>query len=112
MKQLILVAETGSDINRELAAQYDVEIVPMHVSFDEETLDDGAFPVEKIVSYYQSTGKLPKTSGSTPEDFVKLFDEIHAKAPNAHILYLAYSSITTCSYQSAPRRRVQTGIDT
>jgi len=101
MKSIVLVAETGSDITPELAAQYQIQMVPMHVSFDTETFDDGAFPVEKIVDYYKETGKLPKTSGSTPEDFVKVFDEIHAKWPEAQILYLAYSAVTTCSYQSA-----------
>ena len=100
MKKIILVAETGSDVNAQLAAEYGVEIVPMHVSFDNDTLDDGAFPVEKIVDYYQTTGKLPKTSGSTPGDFEKKLDEIHEKYPEAQILYLAYSSITTCSMQS------------
>ena len=29
----------------------------MHVTFENESLDDGSFPVEKIVNYYQETGK-------------------------------------------------------
>lgn len=37
MKKIILMAETGSDVNAELAKEYGVEIVPMHVSFDTET---------------------------------------------------------------------------
>ena len=57
MKQIVLVAETGSDINPVLAAEYNIKIVPMHVSFDHETMEDGAFPVEKIVDYYEETGK-------------------------------------------------------
>jgi len=101
MRSIILVAETGSDVTSELAAQYDIRIVPMHVSFDTETLDDGSFPVEKICEYYKNTGRLPKTSGCTPEDFNVIFDQIHAEQPDAHILYLAYSAVTTCSYQSA-----------
>lgn len=101
MKQIILVAETGSDVNAQLAAEYGIKIVPMHVSFDTETLDDGAFPVEKIVDYYHTTGKLPKTSGCTPEDFEKVFDGLHAEYPDAQLLYLAYSAVTTCSCQSA-----------
>ena len=101
MKKIILVAETGSDITVDLAQKYGIEIVPMHVSFGTDTLDDGAFPVEKIVDFYKTTGKLPQTSGSTPADFEVKFDEIHAKYPEAQILYLAYSAITTCSYQSA-----------
>ena len=101
MKNIVIVAESGSDINQELAKQYDIAIVPMHVSFHDKTLDDGSFPIEQIFDFYQKTGELPKTSGCTPNDFEKVFDELHSKYPQAHILYLAYSSITTCSYQSA-----------
>ena len=101
MKKIILMAESGSDITTELAKEYDIEIVPMHVTFENESLDDGSFPVEKIVNYYKEKGKLPKTSGSTPEDFEKAFDRIHQEHPDASILYLAYSAVTTVSYQSA-----------
>ena len=101
MSKIILVAESGSDITPELAEKYGVYVVPMHVAFDESTLDDGTFPPEKIVEFYQSTGRLPRTSGSTPDDFTPIFDRIHAEHPDAQILYLAYSAITTCSYQSA-----------
>lgn len=101
MSKIIVIAETGSDVTMEFASQYGIEIVPMHVSFDTETYDDGAFPVEKIRDYYKETGKLPKTSGCTPEDFIIVFDNIHNKNPEAQILYLAYSAVTTCSYQSA-----------
>ena len=116
MNRIVLVAETGSDITPELAAQYGIHIIPMHVSFDDTTLDDGTFPAEKIRDYYQSTGKLPKTSGSTPDDFTPVFDKIHAQDPDAQILYLAYSAVTTCSYQSgiiaAEGRDYVTAIDT
>ncbi len=101
MNPIILVAETGSDLTPELASRYHIRLAPMHVSFDTETLDDGSFPVQKICDYYHDTGKLPRTSGCSPEDFIRVFDEIHAEYPDSQILYLAYSSITTCSYQSA-----------
>ena len=101
MNKIILVAETGSDITAELAQRYSIQMVPMHVAFDDTTIDDGTFPAQQIVDFYKSTGRLPRTSGSTPEDFVGVFDRIHAEHPGAHILYLAYSAVTTCSYQSA-----------
>lgn len=100
MKKIVLMAETGSDITPELAKEYEIYIVPMHVNFGDETLDDGKFPPEKIRDYYKENGKLPKTSGSVPEDFTPIYDEIHEKYPEAQILYLAYSAITTCSFQS------------
>ena len=101
MKPVILVAETGSDITPELAARYHIQMVPMHVTFETETLDDGSFPPQQIVDYYRSTGKLPKTSGSTPDDFARVFDALQSEYPGSPILYLAYSAVTTCSYQSA-----------
>ena len=87
-----------------------------HVSFHDAARDDGSFPSEEICAYYDRTGELPKTSGSTPEDFVQAFDRIHDRWPEAQILYLAYSSATTCSFQSAQiaskDRPYVTSIDT
>lgn len=100
MSSIILLAETGSDITPELAAVYNVRLVPMHVTLGEKTLDDGTFPAEDIHTYYERTGKTPTTSGSTPYDFEKVLDEIFAENPDAQVLYLAYSAVTTCSYHS------------
>lgn len=116
MGKIILLAETGSDIPEEIARQHGIYIVPMHVSFGEETKDDGTFPAEDICDFYKHTGKLPKTSGSVPEDFEKIYDRIHKEHPNGQILYLAYSAVTTCSYQSgiiaAEERDYVTALDT
>ena len=101
MSQIILMAETGSDIPADLAKKGGIELVPMHVSFGDTTKDDGSFPPSDVVTFYKETGILPKTSGSVPEDFTVAFDRIHAAHPDAQILYLAYSAVTTCSYQSA-----------
>lgn len=101
MKHIILAAETGADIPPETARRYGIYIVPMHVAFGDATRDDGDFPSEEICAYYERTHELPKTSGSTPEGFIRAFDQIHAEYPEAHILHLAYSAATTCSYQSA-----------
>ena len=116
MSKFVLVAETGSDIPAALADKLGIYLAPMHVSLGTVTKDDGAFPVEEIVDYYKNTGSLPKTSGCTPEDFIELFDRIHAEHSKAHIVHLAYSAVTTCSYQSAilaaEGRDYVTSIDT
>ena len=100
MHKIILAAETGSDITPELAAQLGVVLVPMHVSLGSETLDDGTFPPEDVCAYYDRTGKVPTTSGSTPYDFEKVYDTLFQEHPDAQVLYLAYSAVTTCSYHS------------
>lgn len=100
MSSIILLAETGSDITPELAAEYHVRLVPMHVSLGDVTLDDGTFPPEDVCGYYDRTGKTPTTSGSTPYDFESVLEEIFSADPDARVLYLAYSAVTTCSYHS------------
>ena len=99
--KIILVSETGADIPPELAQQYGIHTVPMHVSFGDVMRDDGAFPSDEICAYYEQTKALPKTSASTPEDFRIVFDRIHTQWPEAKILYLAYSAVTTSTFQSA-----------
>lgn len=100
-RKIVLVAETGSDITPALAQQYGIHLVPMHVSMGDQTLDDGTFPPEDVCAYYDRTGKVPQTSASVPSDFETVFEEIHTCWPDAQILHLAYSAVTTCSYQSA-----------
>ena len=99
--KIILVAETGSDMTKELAEKLGVILVPMHVCMGDETLDDGTFPPEDVCAYYDRTGKIPTTSGSTIYDFESVYDRIFEKDPSARILHLAYSAITTCSYHSS-----------
>ena len=101
MSNFILVAESGSDIPPALAKQYDIHIVPMHVTMGGSTLDDGTFSAQEVCEYYEYTGSLPKTSGCSPHDFEIVFQALHKKYPQKHILHLAYSAVTTCSYQSA-----------
>lgn len=100
-KNIILVAETGSDITKELAQELGIVLIPMHVSMGDQSLDDGTFPPEDVCAYYDRTGKVPTTSGSTIFDFEVVYDRIFAENPDAQILHLAYSAVTTCSYHSS-----------
>ena len=98
--KILISAETGSDITKELARELSILLIPMHVSMGSETLDDGTFPPEDVCAYYDRTGKVPTTSGSTPYDFESIYDPLFAEDPDLQILHLAYSAVTTCSYHS------------
>ena len=101
MSDIVLTAETGSDIPPELAEKYGIYLVPMHVSFGSETLDDGSFPAERIFEYYAAAKEIPRTSACSPGDFSNVFDAVRSAQPGKHILHLAYSAVTTSSYQNA-----------
>ena len=100
VSRIILMAESGSDISPELAKEYGIEIVPMHVAFGGETRDDGSFPVTQMFEHYKKTHEPPRTSGCTPHDFETAYAKVDAAYEDKQVLYLAYSSVTTCSMQS------------
>lgn len=101
MNKYIITTESGSDIPKEMIDRYNIKIVPMHVTMGEETYPDGSFDVQKVFDFYDETGILPKTSGSTPQDNIEAFTEIFAEHPEAHIIHIGYSAVTTVSFNSA-----------
>lgn len=101
MREYVLLVETGADTTKRQQEEYCIYTVPMHVFFGEECRDDGTFdPVEEF-EFYKKTGIIPKSSGSNVEDYAKVMDRIHEEKPNAHILHIAYSAVTSVSYQSS-----------
>ena len=103
MGKIILVAESGSDISKELRERYGIRIVPMHVIFGDVTKDDGTFSPSEVIDYYRKTKKIPSTSGAMEYDFSKVFEEILESEPDSSVLHIAYSAVTTCSYDCARR---------
>lgn len=100
MKKYIILAESGGDVPQEIVDQYGMYVIPMHVTFGDETRDDGHFPTTDVFDYYKKSGNLPKTAASNSYEFEQIYNQIHEEHPEAHILYLAYSAVTTSTYQS------------
>ena len=101
MNHYIITTESGSDLPKEYVERFNVKIIPMHVTMGNETLADGSFEVKKAFDYYDETGTLPKTSGTTPDDNLKVFSKIRQEHPDAHIIHLGYSAVTTVSFNAA-----------
>ena len=101
MSKFVIVAESGADIPVEVRERYNIHIVPMHVIIGDETMDDGTISGHEVYERSRALGVMPKTSAATLHGFVTMFDRLHEEYPDATILHVAYSSVTTCSYASA-----------
>lgn len=101
MNKYIITTESGSDLSKEIIDRYNIQVIPMHVTMDDQTYPDGSFEVKKVFDFYEETGTLPKTSGSTPQDNTDVFKKVFAKYPDAHIIHIAYSAVTTVSFNAA-----------
>lgn len=101
MKKYVITTESGSDLSKEIIDRYNIQVIPMHVTMGDETYPDGSFDVQRVFDFYEETGTLPKTSGSTPQDNTEVFKKVFAKYPDAHIIHIAYSAVTTVSFNAA-----------
>lgn len=101
MKNIYIVTETGGDLMKSDIERYGIEVVPMHVQMEGKSYNDGEFPVAEIFESYRRTKDLPKTSATSPYEYKEAFDRIMAQNPDAQIIHLAYSAITTASYHNA-----------
>ena len=101
MKNIYIVTETGGDLMQSDIERYGIEVVPMHVQMEGKSYNDGEFPVAEIFESYRRTKDLPKTSATSPYEYKEAFDRIIAQNPDAQIIHLAYSAITTASYHNA-----------
>jgi len=101
MKKYIITTESGSDLSKEIIDRYNIYVIPMHVTMGDETYPDGSFDVQKVFDFYEETGNLPKTSGSTPQDNTQVFNQIFTRYPEAYIIHIGYSAVTTVSFNAA-----------
>lgn len=101
MPKYIITTESGSDLPQDLVERYNIYIVPMHVTMGDETYDDGSFDVQNVFDFYDEHDILPKTAGSTPQDNSTIFRKVFDEHPDAHIIHIAYSAVTTVSFNAA-----------
>ena len=67
-------ADSTCDLSPELIARYGLEIAPLYIVRDGESLRDGMeIRPQDIFDYVDKTGKLLKTSAVSVEDYISLF---------------------------------------
>ncbi|MCK8486062.1 DegV family protein [Paenibacillus sp. MBLB2552] len=100
MGSIKIFADSTCDLHAEWITKYDIGIVPLYVTFSEQTYKDGVdLSVPELYRKVDETGKLPKTAAPSPADFIQAF------APYAQegqrILYISLSSELSSTYQNA-----------
>jgi len=97
-----LISDSGCDFTEEEAKQYNIDIIPFYVSFDQETFLKEGIDITKE-EYYKllSTDKnlFPTTSQPNPQDYMDIYKP-HLDA-GKDILSLTISSKLSGTYSSA-----------
>ncbi|MFH0993185.1 MAG: DegV family protein, partial [bacterium] len=110
MAKIKLISDSTCDLTKDLILRHDIDIVPLFVSFREESYLDGVnLSVTEMYRKVKDVGYLPKTSAASPGAFLELFQK-YAEA-NIDVLYIGLGSHFSATYQSAVTAKMDLGSD-
>ena len=76
MLKVVITADSASDIPKDVADRYGIEIMPMNVIIDGAEKKDGVdITASEIFDYVDNTGKIPKTSAVPPAEYEEFFEK-------------------------------------
>ncbi len=74
MREVSIVTDSTTDIPPELAQAYGISVVPLLVSFGDETFQDGVLSQEEFFERMNAAAKLPTTSQPSVGTFVEMYE--------------------------------------
>lgn len=100
MNKVKIIADSTVDLSTELYKKYDIDILPLNVSFGEETYQDGVnITLKELFKKVEEKGELPHTSACSPALFEEVFKKYIDKGMD--IVYLGLSSTMSTTFQNA-----------
>ena len=100
MNKVKIIADSTVDLSTELYKKYDIDILPLNVSFGEETYQDGVnITPKELFKKVSEKGELPHTSACSPALFEEAFKKYIDKGMD--IVYLGLSSTMSTTFQNA-----------
>lgn len=94
-----IMVDSTCDLPDEFIKKYDIKILPLRVSLeDEEYLDKESIQVDEVYSAMRK-GIIPKTSQPSPKDIYDIFNEYCTNGLD--FIYLSFSSVMSGTYQLA-----------
>ncbi|MGN7358190.1 DegV family protein [Paenibacillus sp. SAF-054] len=100
MTKVKIFADSTCDLPQEWMQKYDIGLVPLYVTFGDQTFKDGVdITTPQLYAKVSETGNLPKTAAPSPADFIAAFSPVIEDG--REIVYISLSSELSSTYQNA-----------
>lgn len=101
MSKIKVICDSGGDIPKALAEQYQITILPFLVEFGTESYQDYyEINSEQFFQKLSETDEIPTTAQISTERFIRTFEQIVEEGYDT-ILYFSLSSLASGTYQNA-----------
>ena len=99
-RNIKLTADSTCDMSPEMCEKYGVELIPLHIVYDNESYDDGVniFP-QDILNRYKTDKQLPKTSAVSIGEYMKVFGRYTKEGYS--VLHISLGSSISSSHQNS-----------
>lgn len=104
-----IITDSAADFSADELRQYGLTMVPLQVTFSEDTYEDGVTLTPDIFWSRIMAGENPKTSQPSPDAFLTVFEE--AKAAGDSVVCVLLSSALSGTVQSATLARSMADYD-
>ncbi|MDY3373255.1 MAG: DegV family protein [Terrisporobacter othiniensis] len=74
MKKIKIITDSSCDLNKDIIEKYNINIVPLNVSFGENTYIDGELDKSEFYERMRNSKELPKTSCPSPDKFMQSYE--------------------------------------
>lgn len=109
MKKVVITVDSAADLPKNIAKEYGIEIMPMHVVINDKEKNDGVdINAPELFDYVEKTGVIPQTSAVSPGEYADFFDKFTSE--NKAVVHLSFCSELSSTCRNA-RMAAQNGED-
>lgn len=100
MKEVVISVDSAADLPKNIAVEYGIEIMPMHVIIGEKEKNDGVdITAAEIFDYAEKSGVTPKTSAVSPGEYADFFGKFTRE--NKAVVHLSFCSRLSSTCRNA-----------
>ena len=108
MKKVSIITDSTSDLSKELLAQYDITVFPLHIHLGEKEYADGIdITPEEIYQWSEETKETPKTSALSLYDAKEYIKNALSKSEEVICFCISESMSSCCSVMHMAKRELE-----
>lgn len=75
MNKVIIFTDSTCDLSQEIIKEYDIKVIPLHITFGTESLDDGVdITLPELYKRVEEENVMPKTAACAPGEFIEFLE--------------------------------------
>lgn len=100
MKKVVITVDSAADLPKNIAEEYGIEIMPMHVILNDKEKSDGVdIGAPELFDYVENTGRIPQTSAVSPGEYRDFFEKFTKE--NKSVVHFSFCSMLSSTCRNA-----------